>query len=223
MGMPDGLNFEQAATLGLGTITVGQGLYQKAMQLDLPSASPEKKKENVLIYGGGTATAALGIQFARQSGYSVVTICAPANYDYVKSLGVDLALDFQEENVGAKIRRYTSDKLRFVWDTIEIPPTAQICADALTTQSDLQPAYGAVNPSTCPRSDVKSTSTVMYTVFGKAFEFGPQHMPASTENHEFGKRFYRIAEELYAKVSTSPQQLERYRSAKQSVCAIRAW
>lgn len=66
MRMPDGLSFEQAATLGLGTITVGQGLYQKAMQLDLPSASPEKKKEHVLIYGGGTSTAALGIQFARQ-------------------------------------------------------------------------------------------------------------------------------------------------------------
>lgn len=138
-----------------------------------------------------------------RSGYSVVTICTPANYDYVKSLGVDLALDFQEENVSAKIREYTSNKLRFAWDTIGIPPTAQICADALTTRSDLKPAYGSVNPSPCPRSDVKSTSTVMYTVFGRAFEFGPQHMPASAEDYEFGKKFYSIAEELFAKVSTS--------------------
>lgn len=68
MKMPDGLSFEKAATLGLGSITVGQGLYQKALKLQMPSERFTRENNNVpvLIYGGSTATGALAIQFARQ-------------------------------------------------------------------------------------------------------------------------------------------------------------
>jgi NADPH:quinone reductase-like Zn-dependent oxidoreductase len=61
---PDNLSFEQAATLSLGATTVGQGLYQKALKLALPT-DPITKKEYVLIYGGSTATGALGVQYAK--------------------------------------------------------------------------------------------------------------------------------------------------------------
>lgn len=68
MRVPESLSFEQAATIGLGAITVGQGLYQKALQLDLPVVQGEivNKDIPVLIYGGSTATGALGIQYAKQ-------------------------------------------------------------------------------------------------------------------------------------------------------------
>lgn len=69
MRMPDSLSFQQAATLGLGTGTVGQGLFQKSLKLKLPSPSVSaviKHDEPVLIYGGGSATGALGIQFAKE-------------------------------------------------------------------------------------------------------------------------------------------------------------
>lgn len=68
MRVPEHLSFEEAATIGLGSITVGQGLYQKALKLDLPPATGEAKRNGipVLIYGGGTATGALGIQYAKQ-------------------------------------------------------------------------------------------------------------------------------------------------------------
>lgn len=61
--MPDGLTFEQAATVPLGAFTVGQGLYQQALKLNLPT-DPVKTGEYVLIYGGSTATGALGVQYA---------------------------------------------------------------------------------------------------------------------------------------------------------------
>jgi NADPH:quinone reductase-like Zn-dependent oxidoreductase len=64
MRMPDGLSFEKAATIGLGAITVGQGLYQKAMKLRLPTGSMEKNGIPLLIYGGASATGALAIQYA---------------------------------------------------------------------------------------------------------------------------------------------------------------
>lgn len=68
MRIPDHLSFEEAATLGLGSFTVGQGLYQKALQLDLPQVGsiPNSNGVPVLIYGGSTATGALGIQYAKQ-------------------------------------------------------------------------------------------------------------------------------------------------------------
>lgn len=70
MRIPDSLTFQQAATVGLGAMTVGQGLYQHALKLDLPSADANEVRNKgpsafVLIYGGSTATGALAIQFAK--------------------------------------------------------------------------------------------------------------------------------------------------------------
>jgi NADPH:quinone reductase-like Zn-dependent oxidoreductase len=62
--LPDTLSFEKAATLSLGVGTVMQGLYQKGLKLSLPD-EPSTEERFVLIYGGATATGALGIQFAR--------------------------------------------------------------------------------------------------------------------------------------------------------------
>jgi NADPH:quinone reductase-like Zn-dependent oxidoreductase len=64
MHMPDSLSFEQAATVSLGAITVGQGLYQKALKLELPT-EPISGKEYVLIYGGASATGSLAVQYAK--------------------------------------------------------------------------------------------------------------------------------------------------------------
>jgi len=61
--IPDRLSFEEAATLGVGVITCGQGLYQ-ALGLNFPD-QPSTKGETILIYGGSTATGLLGIQFAK--------------------------------------------------------------------------------------------------------------------------------------------------------------
>ena len=63
--IPDSLSFEEAATLGCGVGTVGQGLYdEQGLQLNRPS-NPTQDKETVLLYGGSTATGTLGIQFLK--------------------------------------------------------------------------------------------------------------------------------------------------------------
>lgn len=61
--IPENMSFEDAATLGVGVITCGQGLFQE-MGLHLPS-QPTTKGETILIYGGSSATGCLGIQFAK--------------------------------------------------------------------------------------------------------------------------------------------------------------
>lgn len=47
--IPQSLSFEAAASFPLGVSTVGQGLFQKALKLNLPS-NPTKNGETVLIY-----------------------------------------------------------------------------------------------------------------------------------------------------------------------------
>ena len=63
MRIPDSMSFEEAATLGVGVVTCGQGLFQQ-MGLSL-SSSPSNTKDTVLIYGGSSATGSLGIQFVK--------------------------------------------------------------------------------------------------------------------------------------------------------------
>ncbi|KAF5541301.1 zinc-binding oxidoreductase [Fusarium mexicanum] len=212
MRMPDALTFQQAATLGLGTGTVGQGLFQKSLKLRLPSAAASdvtRHDEPVLIYGGGSATGALGIQFAKditygRAGYTVITVCTPDHFDYAKSLGAHFVVDYKDPDVGCKIREYTNNKLRLAWDTISIPDSARICAEALTSSSSANPIYGSLLPTKNPRADVTSIATVFHTTFGRAFNFGGQHMPASKDDYEFGKLFYGLAEQLIAQGRIQP-------------------
>jgi D-arabinose 1-dehydrogenase-like Zn-dependent alcohol dehydrogenase len=83
--IPSNLSYEEAATLGVGITTVGQGLYQ-SLELPLPN-NPTTEKTYILVYGGSTATGSLAIQFAKLSGLTVGTTCSPGNFEYVKSLG----------------------------------------------------------------------------------------------------------------------------------------
>lgn len=61
MKIPDNLSNDDAATLGVGISTVGQGLYQS---LGLPLPGFGRAGFPLLIYGGSTATGSLAIQFA---------------------------------------------------------------------------------------------------------------------------------------------------------------
>lgn len=65
MRIPEALSFQKAATVGLGAITVGHGLYQKALKLRLLMESNDQTGDYVLIYGGESATGALARQYAK--------------------------------------------------------------------------------------------------------------------------------------------------------------
>jgi NADPH:quinone reductase-like Zn-dependent oxidoreductase len=61
--IPTDMSFEDAATLGVGVFTCGQGLFQE-MGLNFPSQA-NGHDETILIYGGSSATGTLGVQFAK--------------------------------------------------------------------------------------------------------------------------------------------------------------
>lgn len=206
MHIPDSLSFEQASTISLGAITCGQGLYQKALKLKLPT-EPVSGKEFVLIYGGASATGSLAVQYAKLSGYTVLTTCSPKHHTWMKKLGATECFDYNTADVGSQIRKYTDNKLKYAWDTISLPETAKICAEALSSDSGCK--YGTILPVKSPREDVETTGTLMYTVFGEEFKKGGRVTPASQEDFEFAKKFYDITEKLLAdgKLNTHPEQV----------------
>ncbi|KAH7065377.1 chaperonin 10-like protein [Macrophomina phaseolina] len=197
--IPDNVSFEEAATLGVGISTIGQGLYQ-SLKLPLPS-EPAKERFPLLIYGASTATGTLAVQFAKSSGLEVIATCSPRNFDLVKSLGADAVFDYNSPTVGADIRKHTNNKLYYAFDCVAEGNSAQICADSLSTETaSRKPQYSALLWIDMPREDVEARTTLGYTIFGEGFTkaFGPGHFPASQEDYEFGKKFWKLSEKLLA-------------------------
>ena len=210
MRMPDNMSFEDAATLGVGIITVGQGLYQQ-MKLPYPDGSQGSANgEFLLIYGGSSATGMAGIQFAKLSGFTVIVTCSPRNFDLVKSFGADHAFDYKSPTCAEDIRKLTDNKLRYVWDTISEGTSPKICADAIG--SDVKDAkYGTIlSVKDFPRKDeVKVTFSLGYTMIGEDISFrGGQHIPAVKADFNFGVEFCAIAEKLLAEGKIKPPKKE---------------
>ncbi|KAK0755671.1 hypothetical protein N5P37_011783 [Trichoderma harzianum] len=209
--IPDNITFEEAATLGIGITTVGQSLYQ-ALGLALPS-EPVKNALPILIYGGSTATGMLGIQYAKLSGYDVITTCSPRNNDLVMALGAAVTFDYNDPECAAKIRAYTNDKLTMAWDTIALPASAKICEDALSSSPPSASAlrYHSLLPLKVSRSEIKATNSLAYTATGEAFTFGGRPVPALEEDYKFAVKFWDLSRELLesGKLKILPVQVEQ--------------
>ncbi|KAL3472172.1 GroES-like protein [Aspergillus californicus] len=206
--IPDSLSFEEAATLGVGITTVGQALYQ-SLGLELPAADaaaisassasssePTDGDKTVLVYGGSTATGTLAIQFAKLSGYHVLTTCSAKNFDLVRGYGADAVFDYGDANAPAEIRKYTSDSLRYVFDTISTDSSVKFCDEAIGSAGGKLSTLLRVQSA---RSDVVSRHTLGYTATGEEKVFGEWRLPASKEDREFAEMFWEVARGLFAR------------------------
>ena len=210
MKIPDSMSFEDAATIGVGVTTVGQALYQ-SLGLPMPD-SPAKTKFPILIYGGSTATGALAIQYAKLSGLEVITACGSHNFDYVKSLGADAAFDYKSKTCAEDIRKHTGNKLYYAFDCISEGTSTGICLAALSTDvANKKPVLTTLIKSENTREDVDLKLTIAYTIFGEDFFFKSMEIKAQHENLEFGKKFWRLSEKLFAegKVKTHTVELRQ--------------
>lgn len=191
MKIPDHMSFQDAATLGVGINTVGQALYQ-SLKLALPT-EPIKDATPILIYGGSTATGTLAIQFAKLSGYKVLTTCSPHNFDLVKSLGADEVYDYKDANSAAAIRKSTNNNLKLVMDCISLEASAAFCDNAISTEGG---EYSALLSVKIERANVNDRFTLAYTTLGEAFNFGDIQFPAKPEDREHAEKFIAVAQSL---------------------------
>lgn len=203
MRIPDTLSLQQAAALGVGIVTVGQGLYQ-SLKLALPT-TPLATPEPLLIYGGSTATGTLAIQFAKLSGYRVLTTCSPHNFGLVQGLGADAVYDYHDPSSAAAIRAATGDRLQLVFDTISTEDSAKFCDAAMSTKGG---EYTALLAVAIERENVDSRWTIGYTIMGEDFMLGPDLWTARPEDKAFAEKFWSISEPLLATGIIKPHPIE---------------
>ncbi|KAH6866088.1 chaperonin 10-like protein [Thelonectria olida] len=204
--IPDNISDTEAVTLGLGIATVVQGLY-RTLKLPLPT-DPITEPATILIYGGSTATGMLGVQYAKLSGFSVVTTCSPANFDYVKLLGADAVFDYTDpERCVSNIRDFTQGSLKLAWDCVATPETASICAGALST--DEESHYSSLlrvnaDDITTINSKVNMAVSVAYVSLGERFEEFGTVFEAQQEEYEFASMFFELSKRLLEEGKLKP-------------------
>lgn len=146
----------------------------------------------------------MNADFSTSSGYTVLATCSSRNFDYIRSLGADAVFDYNDVNLGHSIRDFTQNTLKLAWDIMGTSVSAEMCAEALSTSAGCR--YASFLANRCPRPDVVSVGTNMYTIFGEQFEVGSLDYPASREDYEWAKMFMTMVEQLLAEGKLKPRR-----------------
>jgi NADPH:quinone reductase-like Zn-dependent oxidoreductase len=153
----------------------------------------------------------LGLQYAKNSGFTVVTTCSPKNFELVKSLGADAVFDYNDaDRCVAEIRDVTQGQLQLAWDCVASPEASRICARALSTDQDSH--YSSLlrinaEDMAAINSKIKVGVSVAYVSLGERFEEFGTVFEANPEEYEFATRFFELSGRLLeeGKLKPAPQ------------------
>ncbi|KAI1810310.1 putative alcohol dehydrogenase [Poronia punctata] len=195
--IPETMGYNEAATMGVAMITTGLSLYHN---FGLPfTATPDSESDFMLVYGGSTSTALVGIQFAKVSGLTVVATCSPHNFDHVRMAGADVVFDHGSSTCASDIKAVTRNTLQYAWDCTG--SGEGLCAEVLT---DAMPAtYITINPKSngvyAPQSKkVDCREVILYDVSGDEYIWGGKLRPASPDSRDFMGPFMEHCYRLFA-------------------------
>jgi NADPH:quinone reductase-like Zn-dependent oxidoreductase len=87
--IPQGLSMTEAAAVPLAALTAQQS-FQKS--------NGTKTGDKVLVNGASGGVGSFAVQIAKALGTHVTAVCSTANIDFVKSLGADKIIDYNEED-----------------------------------------------------------------------------------------------------------------------------
>lgn len=95
--MPDGLGFKDMAAVPVAGITAYQGLVTHGKL---------QAGETVLINGASGGVGHFTVQIAKALGAKVTAVCSSRNVDFVRSLGADHTIAYDQENIHAHTGKY---------------------------------------------------------------------------------------------------------------------
>lgn len=96
--IPDSISHTDAAALLCNGLTAYQALFRKVTLAN---------KKTILIHAGSGGVGSIAIQLAKMVGLTVYTTASTAKFDFVKSLGADVVIDYKTENVSRRIAELT--------------------------------------------------------------------------------------------------------------------
>ncbi|HET6744729.1 MAG TPA: NAD(P)-dependent alcohol dehydrogenase, partial [Candidatus Limnocylindria bacterium] len=97
--IPAGLSFEEASSLPHSAILALQGLRTRKGRTVQPG-------EKVLVVGASGNVGPFAVQIAKDLGAEVTAVCRTAKMDFVRSLGVDDVIDYQQADYTRSGRKW---------------------------------------------------------------------------------------------------------------------
>jgi NADPH:quinone reductase-like Zn-dependent oxidoreductase len=94
---PDGISFDDAATLGVAAFTALQGLRDWGHV---------QSGQSVAITGAGSGVGTFAVQLAKWMGARVTAITSTENVELLRSTGADAVVDYQKEDFTRRPDRY---------------------------------------------------------------------------------------------------------------------
>lgn len=143
----------------------------------------------------------------QRSGYTVISTSSPRHFESVKSLGATHVLDYNSEDCARTINELTGNQLRLVVDTVAVPQSAKLCANAVSSEGG---RYVELLPVAFPREDVEVVFMDATTTMGEYYEYGPNRMPnpVDEEAFAFGKEHVETVERLLQEKEVHAHEVE---------------
>lgn len=92
---PKHISFEEAAGIPLVGLTAYQSIFD---------AGQLKAGQVILILGASGGVGSLGIQLAKNAGAIVIGVASQKNHNYMKELGADHTIDYNQNNIGEAVK-----------------------------------------------------------------------------------------------------------------------
>jgi NADPH:quinone reductase len=99
--IPDGVDFAAAAAIPCAGLTAYQGLVRRLRV---------QAGQTVWVQGGAGGVGGYGIQICRALGATVITTASAENHDHVTGLGADYVIDYNTQDVVARILEITDGR-----------------------------------------------------------------------------------------------------------------
>ena len=118
---PKNLSFEEAAAIPYGGLLASHLLNQTAI----------RKGDEVLIYGASGSVGTAAVQLAKNAGAQVTSVCSGRNFELVRSLGSDKAIDYTAANAEDELGTY-----KYVIDAVGNSKTSALKEKSKMTLTD---------------------------------------------------------------------------------------
>ncbi|KAK8869863.1 hypothetical protein IAR55_000431 [Kwoniella newhampshirensis] len=214
--VPEGTKLDEAATFGVAWVTACQALID-SQKKPFPTEGKVPEGTWYIIYGASSSVGLFAVSLAKAMGYRVIGIASPHSFSLVKSYGADEVLDYHDKDKAvAEALQITGGGVEYALDTISEKGsyefTLALMGDKGKQLNGILPIpeeVKKINPK------INVTSTLMYTLFGREFNFTPAApkdtiIPASEHDHQFGKEIFAKTADLITKhgIKANPVSLK---------------